>query len=317
MAKQLQDLSEVEIIKIIVEGRLPKTDEILVDNGDDAAVWRVTAPEYFQVASTASLVQGVHFTALNENTGRKLMAVNLSDLASMGAVPQYAFLSVHFDGTTPLLEVEAMARGIHDRSQEFGVQLLGGNVTRTSGPAVLSVTLLGQAKNVLRRGAASVGDGIFVTGTLGDARAGLEVESGPLFQALVDPVPRVELGQALASSVGITSMCDVSDGLAADLRQLLSPADQGARVFAESLPISKGLRAHAGDKAVNYAVQGGEDYELLFSASDLEQVQAIAADFKTPITHIGEVTGGPRFEMLESGGEFSPMLGGFDHFSRS
>ncbi len=84
-----------------------------------------------------------------------------------------------------------------------------------------------------------MGDGIFVTGTLGDARAGLEVESGPLFQALVDPVPRVELGQALAASEGITSMCDVSDGLAADLRQLLSPADQGARVFAESIPISK------------------------------------------------------------------------------
>lgn len=312
--EKIHEICESDLIRLITQGRVPSGPEVIIDNGDDAAVWRVEDPEALQIVSTDSLVEGVHFTELNENTGRKLMTVNLSDLASMGASPSYALLSVHFDRCVNVASVQAMARGLHSRAHEFGVQLIGGNVTRTSGPAVLALTLFGTAKTVIARGSALTGNDIFVTGTLGDARAGLDCVEGFLFLAQVDPEPRVELGRALAESGVVTSMCDVSDGLGSDLAQLLCSAGQGATIFRDALPISDELKAHAEEKVFDYALSGGEDYELLFTAGDAEQIQDLAERLKVRISRIGVVTDSGKLELLGSRGEIGPLPMGFDHF---
>ena len=127
----LKDVSEAQLIAKILDGRVPTSKDVVVDNGDDAAVWRVAEADTLMVASTDSLVEDVHYRHLNEATGRKLMAVNLSDLASMGALSQYALLSLHLSEELPLEAVQAMAKGLHARAHEFNIQLIGGNVTRT------------------------------------------------------------------------------------------------------------------------------------------------------------------------------------------
>lgn len=313
---RLADISETELIQKIIKGRLPASDSVLVDNGDDAAVWRVEEAGTLLVASTDSLVEGVHYRELNEATGRKLMAVNLSDLASMGANPSYALLSLHLDPKQEVAAIERMADGLHQRAHEFGVQLIGGNVTRTSGPAVLALTLIGQTTNPICRGQARPGDGVFVTGTLGDARAGLEVESGELFKAQVDPIPRVSIGIAFSECESVTSMCDISDGLAKDVRQLIK-SELGVRLEESKLPLSKALQDHAGPQATQYALLGGEDYELLFTASDEVEVKAAGLKTGTLVTRIGDVLSDSVFEIVSVSGEIEMLTGGFDHFGQN
>jgi len=313
MVKLISDISEIELISLVTEDRLPPSTDVVVDNGDDAAAVRIDDPTELMVMSTDSLVQGVHFMELNQAAGEKLVAVNMSDLAAMGARPKYGLLSLHLDRRVSVDSLKAMMRGFSEAMKQYGVQLIGGNVSKTTGPAVLVLNVIGGAHDPIRRRTGQVGDGIFVTGFLGDAKAGLEAEEGPLFDAQYRPTARVKAGVALGHSGVVTSMCDVSDGLSTDLGQLL-PADAGAIVEMSRLPISDALRKHNSLEAVEYALSGGEEYELLFTSSDEEAVFRICEECQTSVSRIGRLTAELGITVLQEDGKQRSLTSGFDHF---
>ena len=308
--RRISDATEAELIALFAANPVPSGDAVVIDNGDDAAAWTVPAG-HAVVATTDSLVQNVHFElglGAPRSIGRKLVAVNASDLASMGVAPRYTLLSVHLPLAMEWTLAEAIASGVFEACREHGISIIGGNVTRSPGPIVLAATMTGSAAPsvLLRRGESRVGDTIFVTRTLGDAAAGLIAKEGALLDALVDPVPRVTAGVALGESGLVHSMCDISDGLARDLSEVLADG-QGASIDVEALPISDALRAFAEDEAIRYALKGGEDYELLFTAAS---EAAAALGSIAPLTAIGVVT--DTGELRTTGG--ARVEGGFDHF---
>ncbi|PKQ06318.1 MAG: thiamine-phosphate kinase [Alphaproteobacteria bacterium HGW-Alphaproteobacteria-11] len=272
---------------------------------DDAALHAPT-PGCETVLTIDAMVEGVHFLPDDpaESVARKLLRVNLSDLAAKGATPRgYLLVTAWRDGT-PLAWMRDFAHGLAADQKIFGIQLWGGDTVRTPGPASFTLTAIGEvpAGQMLRRGGASAGDGLYVTGTLGDAALGLMVLQGGLEglgAAHRDdlegryrlPEPRVAAGMRLH---GIASAAlDVSDGLMADLGHLCAVSGAGARIEIERLPLSEaGRAALALDKGLIEAVAGGgDDYEILFAApagSDAA-IAHVAAETGTPIVRIGTV----------------------------
>ena len=306
---------------------------LVLDNGDDAAAWKFD--ETASVATTDSLVEGQHFDLSYTppaDVGRKLMAVNLSDLAAMGAIPRYALLSVCLPGSMQVSTVRELCTGIHEQCRRHSVRVVGGNTTGIRGPSVLTVTLIGEASPdalALRTGARP-GAAIFVTGSLGDAAAGLRLALGgrvppvgdpahALFKALTDPMPRVAAGVALARTGRVISMCDVSDGLGRDLRRLLAFDGLGARIETRRLPLSSALRAAARDLGAQpemIAMAGGEDYELLLIAEPEhhEVIRAACASSGTPVTRIGTVTNDGAVRAIDHEGGVLDVPTGFEHY---
>lgn len=333
----VREIGEEGLIKIFdVEGG-PLGGKVLVPNGDDAAAWFVD-PKYASVVTTDTQVEGVHFDLKYTSpisVGRKLVAVNLSDLAAMGARPRYLLLSVCIPPECAVDVVKKIAHGIREMCKLYGVAVIGGNTTTIRGPMVLGATLIGRAEpdELVRRRGAQVGDAIYVTGRLGDAKAGLRmVQSGylpdnespfnVLYRALTDPQPRVEVGRRIAQHKLPTAMCDVSDGLGRDLRHLLVPEGLGARIEAHALPISQALRQyaqHAGFSAEQEAMQGGEDYELLFTAdpADDRHVIEVCSSAATPVARIGTVTASPELEVWMPDGSVADIPCGFEHYGEA
>ncbi len=252
--------------------------DVALGIGDDAALLQVP-PGMQLVAALDTLVEGRHFPAGTppESLGHRALAVNLSDLAAMGAEPAWFLLSL----TMPEARVdflEDLSRGLLNLAQEHRVALVGGDTT--SGPLSVSVQALGlvQPGTALQRNAARPGDLLFVSGTPGDAAAGLALEMGSppgrevaaaqqqwLRRRFLFPTPRLALGQALR---GLASACiDVSDGLAADAGKLAQASGLRARIDVERLPISAALQARLGIAAVRAALTGGDDYELCFTVA--------------------------------------------------
>ena len=333
----LGDLGEERVIALFARGDPPA--ELVVPNGDDAAAFRPREGAAV-VLTTDSLVEEVHFVLPPDDpgaeaaraVGRKLMAVNLSDIAAMGARPRYALLAPSFPASTPVEVATAIADGIHAQAARYRVAIVGGNVSGSPGSIVLAATLVGEAPpdGLVRRAGARVGDAIYVSGHLGDARAGLALLTGggpdvaeahrrALERAQTDPEPRVAEGLALAATGRVHAMCDVSDGLARDLARLLGPDRRGARIEAARLPISSALDAFAraaGIDPIAEAVAGGEDYELLLTAppeAEAELGQACRGA-GTSLTRVGTITDGGRLELVGVDGGISDLSGGFDHF---
>ena len=313
-------VGEAGLIDLFVERRSPPSS-VVVGNGDDAAVWTT---DHCTVATTDSLVEGVHFERIFgriEEVGRKLVTVNLSDIAAMGAEPRFALLSVFLRPDTPILSVESLAEGIRSELEAAGAYLIGGNVAETQGPMILQLTLIGEAKKeeLMLRAKSAPGDAICVTGTLGDARGALEVVSSGrreegfegLLAALNDPDARTESGKILARTGKVKACCDVSDGLGRDLRRLLEPYSLGAEI--DDLPLSDELVAFSGsrDTAERFALEGGEDYELLLTAaeSDVAELQKAIEGTGVKLTRIGTVVAGKQFLLR---GKEVPY--GFEHF---
>ncbi|MEY4763268.1 MAG: hypothetical protein RLZZ200_3125 [Pseudomonadota bacterium] len=255
-------------------------DGVRLGVGDDAALLAVPSGQLL-VAALDSLVEGTHFLPGCDpaSIGHRALAANLSDLAAMGAEPAWVLLGL----TLPRAEeafLSGFARGFGDLARRFGAVLVGGDTT--SGPLSASVQVMGfvSPDSELRRGGGAAGDLVFVSGTPGDAAAGLCLERGPegglavprdsdddgryLRDRFLFPTPRVDLGLALR---GLASACiDVSDGLVADAGKLAAASGCGLRLDVGSLPLSAALLAVAGlDRARRFALTGGEDYELCFS----------------------------------------------------
>ncbi|MCG7935852.1 MAG: thiamine-phosphate kinase [Candidatus Thiodiazotropha taylori] len=303
----------------------PRQDVVL-GIGDDAALLQVSEQSLL-VVSVDTMVSGVHFfeDVSAEALGHKALAVNLSDMAAMGAEPSWATLAL----TLPEVDEQWIAgfcRGFAELANRFNVSLVGGDTTR--GPLSLTVQIHGMvAKDqAMRRDGAQVGDDIYVTGTLGDAAMGLRLlESTQAFtaaqQKLVDrlerPQPRVEAGIALRNLAH--SAIDLSDGLLADLGHVLKQSGVGASLQLEKLPLSTELLSVMGDKMDwSRVVSGGDDYELCLTmpADRLGDVAAVARAQSLPITRIGRIEADPGLRCFEKPGKpwYPPELG-FDHFS--
>ncbi len=303
--------------------------DVVLGIGDDAALLRLPAGHDL-VACVDTLVAGVHFPADTDPAaiGWKALAVNLSDLAAMGAMPRWITLAL----TVPQLQSDWLAafmRGIRRLARRHAVALVGGDTTR--GPLSITIQALGSAPRgkALRRDGARSGDMLFVSGCLGDAAAGLALVQSRLraanqrdARALRDrldrPTPRIALGLALR---GVASACiDVSDGLAQDLDHVLRASGVGARIEAASLPASPALRRvlPAPAARAQLALSGGDDYELCFSVppSRVARVAAIAARLRLRLSCIGGVVARRGLQVHDGDGACMALSRtGFDHFA--
>ncbi len=297
--------------------------DVVLGIGDDAALLQVPADKLLVVA-TDTLNAGVHFPhdTAAADLGWKALAVNLSDLAAMGATPAWCTLSLALpDGDIGF--VDAFLDGFLALARQHDVALVGGDTTR--GPLSVCVTVHGivEPARVLRRDAARVGDDVWVTGTLGDAAAALAQwraggEGDPVLRARLDrPTPRIAAGRALA---GIAhAAIDLSDGLLADLGHVARASGVGIDLDLEALPASNALQVACADDAARWAWQaaGGDDYELCFTAppSALEAVQRACADAGTPVARIGRVIAGNGVKLFDADArKWQPPGQGYQHF---
>ncbi|TQM06745.1 thiamine-phosphate kinase [Pseudoxanthomonas sp. 3HH-4] len=305
-----------------IRARAGTRADIVLGIGDDAAL--LAPPPGLQLVVTAdTLNAGVHFPddSAAADIGWKALAVNLSDLAAMGAEPAWCTLSLSLPRSDAAW-IDGFLDGFLDLAGRHGIALVGGDTTR--GPLSISVTAMGLVEpgRALRRDGARVGDDVWVTGTLGDAAGGLALldrEPAHALRARLDrPTPRVEAGRALR---GIATACvDVSDGLLADLGHISSRSDVGAQVDIDALPASDTLMATF-DEATRVPLQasGGDDYELCFTApTDARAgVDAVSFQLGLRITRIGRIAAGEGVQAVRADGRpWSPSRRGYDHFAK-
>jgi len=268
--------------------------------GDDAALIN-TRPNQQLVVASDTLVEGVHFpsTATGKQIATRALCVNLSDMAAMGAQPRWFTLALTLpkDKANSLWLADFSA-GIAEIAQQFDIALVGGDTT--SGPLTVSMTLLGEAPSgeSLQRAGAAVGDTVFITGTLGDGAAGLKLvstingknsDSDRLLQRFYAPHPQVEIGLQLRA---IASACiDISDGLIADLGHICQSSNVAATIYTEQLPIAADVRDIASDNGLNWALFGGDDYQLCFtvSADKLDKVEQLIDCGELTASKIGTI----------------------------
>jgi thiamine-monophosphate kinase len=300
---------------------------VILGIGDDAAVLALP-PETELIVSVDTIVAGRHFPegADARSIGHRALAVNLSDLAAMGATPAWATLAL----TLPAADadwLERFAAGLLDLADANGVALVGGDTTR--GALTVSVQILGHVPRgaALRRSGARDGDLLAVTGTLGDAGAGLAFSAHPpargsraaaleLIERFEYPAPRVKFGVA-ARGIATAAM-DLSDGLAGDLPKLAHSSGLAAHVAVERLPLSDAMRATvSAAQALDWALTAGDDYELLLAvpATRYAELQAAAAQLNLLLTSIGELRSGSGVTWSLNGRDFLPASRGYDHFA--
>lgn len=309
----ISTLGEFNLIARLTKN-LSQRDDVLLGAGDDCAMLDVKS-DVLLLATCDSQVEEVHFTLRTsspEQIGRKALAVNISDIAAMGGVPRYALVSLILSPTLSFEVLERIYTGMRQEAEQYDTTIVGGNIAG-SGKAeqfVIDITLLGTVERghaLMRRGA-HAGDTIFVTGSLGNSAAGLYTLLHPDKRYPQDameavrlihqvPRPRVQEGRAL-SQLGpqvVTAMLDISDGLSGDLGHLRESSQVGARVEVARLPLSAPLQAIATTVTLNpldWALHGGEDYELLFTVAagrEQEVVEAVGQVSNMPVTAIGTI----------------------------
>jgi len=342
------DLTERELVARIQRRLAPAPDWLLVGIGDDAAV---VEPERnrVEVLTVDALVDGVHFDRAfvpPAAIGHRALAVNLSDLAAMGAAPRLALLSMALPGDLPEVDFDAIAEGLASLAAAHRLHVVGGNLTRTSGPLTIDVTAVGTVKRrqALTRSGARAGDQLYVSGALGAAGAGLgilstavgrmsdvshltrstDVSESPtaelrLATAYLTPQPRIKLGLMLSRNRAASACVDLSDGLADGVHRLAESSGVGISVDADALPIDPDARAWyeaRGVDPVTTAICAGDDYELLFTVRPRTQRRLAEAvrHGGVPLMRIGECTA-DRAILLRRGGGTAPLPGGYTHFA--
>ncbi len=328
--------SEFELIKQYFSALTPSRDDVLLGIGDDCALLQTPTGKAVAV-SIDTLVSGQHFEPNTSayDLGHKSLAVGLSDLAAMGAEPAWFTLAL----TLPGVDVEWLqdfSRGLAALAGEHGIQLVGGDTT--SGPLTISIQVHGftDVEHTLKRSGAQSGDMIYVTGTLGDAGAALALAKGDaklaaalnladrdyLQQRLNKPTPRVDFGEQLAGLA--TAAIDISDGLLADLGHILEASGKdnkslGARIDLARLPLSAALQKLPIEKAQQFALSAGDDYELCFTASPAE-FGCLQADFADRCTRIGIVDSQAGIYRIDDKGKLVTITtekAGYEHFTSS
>jgi thiamine-monophosphate kinase len=332
---KVSELGEFGLIDLLAkmanaprDNQMASWHQLLIGIGDDAAAWQGDAS--IQLATIDSFIQDVHFPsgiASWDELGWKAMAVNLSDIAAMGGLPRYALVSLALPDNTEVDDVTALYTGMLDLAQQWGVAIIGGNISRAPLVAI-TIAILGTTKkrgrHVLTRSAAKPGELVAVTGYLGAAAAGLEMltkglkfdsQATACFRgAFFHPYPRVAEGQLLVD-LGVKTAIDLSDGLISDLNQICKNSRVSARVEVERVPIEPRVKAHFGNKSLELAVSGGEDYELLFTGR-AEVVDKVKRAATCPITVIGEIVAGNKGVTLvdSQGNPINLGKRGWEHF---
>jgi thiamine-monophosphate kinase len=331
---RVSELGEFGLIDLLAkmvsssqDNQLAPRQQLVVGIGDDAAVWHGDAST--QLATVDSLIQDVHFS-LNtiswKGLGWKSLAINLSDIAAMGGVPRYALVSLALPGNTEVEDVAALYEGMIELAQRFQVAIVGGDTCKS--PVIsITVTVLGNIRNahILSRSTARLGDNVAVTGYLGNAAAGLEMLTNKLQfdpevtaclrDAFLRPLPRIAEGQLLIKQ-GVATAIDVSDGLLSDLRHICQASQVSARVEVDLIPIQSVVRENFGERAIKLALAGGEDYELLFTAS-AGIINRVKKKAPCPVTIIGEITAGKPGEVSMFDTNNNPVNlreAGWEHF---
>lgn len=324
---KVSELGEFGLIELITDiiGKSSRQDLVL-GIGDDAAAWQTE--KSIQLITTDILIQDVHFTlstATWRDLGWKSLAGNISDIAAMGGTPSYALVSLGLPPETEVDSIVELYSGMKDIAAIFSVDIIGGNIS--SAPVVIiDVSMIGKASDVLlTRSAAVPGDQIAVSGHLGQAAAGLKMlKSGLDFDpettaflrmAHLRPYPRVVEGQVLVQH-GVRAAIDLSDGLVSDLAHICKASHVGAKVWVRSVPIHPMVKAAFGEKSLELALSGGEDYELLFTANS-KVIDSVKMFMPSPVTVIGEIIrdDSARVTLLDKQGEAIEWgERGWDHF---
>lgn len=318
-------VKEFQLIECYFSNRGPTRRDVKLGIGDDCAL--VQPAENKSIAiSCDTLVENVHFfpdmppAAL----GYKALAVNLSDLAAMGAEPAWMTLAL----TLPDVDetwLSGFSEGLFEAADYYGIALIGGDTTR--GPRAINITVHGQVPQgkALTRHGAKAGDWIYVTGTLGDSALGLDIIRGAqqasaenkafLVNRHYCPTPRVLAGQALRSLA--SSAIDLSDGLISDISHILKAAAVGAIVDVNCIPLSQAMRETVSEEqALGYALTGGEDYELLFTVPESQKgaLETTLNHTGTKFVRVGQICAGSKLKLQLNGEPFTPPYYGFEHF---
>jgi thiamine-monophosphate kinase len=297
---KLSEFGEFRLIDMLAKMVDAPPESVIIGIGDDAAAWRTG--ETITLATTDALVEDVHFKpeqAPWRDVGWKALAVNVSDIAAMGGVPQYALVTLAVPPELTIRPVELIYTGLMDCAHEYGVAVIGGDVVRAP-QVTVSVALIGRAgvddrgrQRLMRRDAAQAGHTIAVTGSLGDSAAGLRrLLSGasaddPLVRAHLHPRPPLSAATT-AVRMGVPCAIDISDGLLQDLGHICEMAGLGAVVRTEALPLSQPLRTTFPHDAIALACGGGEDYQLLLVAP-AETIRLLRSVSDVRVTAIGEM----------------------------
>jgi len=334
----LADLGEFGFIGKIRRALKAQNPKVVLGIGDDAAVFKPT-PGREMVFTTDMLVEGPHFDfqwITPRQLGAKAMAVNISDCAAMGAQPTLAVVSLGVPSDYPLASLEAFYDGMRQVGERFGAQIVGGDMVG-SDRFVVNVALVGEVESgrSLRRSGAQAGDALFVTGTLGDSAAGLYALRHPsakgreatelLKKRHLNPVPRCNVGRELSARGLATSAIDISDGLSSEIHHLCEESGVGAEISEEAVPFSPSLVRYCDGKGLDpmdFALNGGEDYELLFTApwAKISEIpQKVSVKTGVAIKSIGRMVPQAKgITLMTRVGRRIPLKAkGFDHFIRA
>lgn len=340
---KISSLGEFGLIEQIRRTAARDAKRVHVGIGDDAAAL-VLSPASALLATTDMLLEGVHFDLATTDLfslGWKSAAVNLSDIAAMGGTPRFCLTALGIPPSLTAENIGVFYRGINACLKKFGAVLVGGDTCRSRTGLVISVSMLGEAKKkrIITRSGARPGDLIFVTGTLGDSAAGLELlkagfkEQGArgkesrsairnpqsaikrLIEKHLRPMPRIAEGIKLSATGAASAMIDVSDGLTSDLGHICEESGVGAEIVAANIPLGVGVKSLniLERPALEYALSGGEDYELLFTVppDKLQKFRSLKVD----ASEIGVITRGRSVSIVGGNGRKSPLrASGYDHF---
>ncbi|MGB3977039.1 MAG: thiamine-phosphate kinase [bacterium] len=323
---------EFELIKRLLS-HFPKPNKnLLVPPGDDCAAIKIY-PDKTLLVTTDILIENIHFTQASispRQLGRKAMAVNLSDIAAMGGVPLYAFLSMGLNKRTEITAFDELIAGMSEMCHRFGVSMSGGDMSASPGIAIVNICIIGEALNnkFLLRSTAQPGDLIQLSGPVGGSAACLNLimENKPykhfstLAKAHFEPEPRIDVGQALNKLPSVHSMIDISDGLAQDIGHICAMSGTGAEIYLENIPLfheAEILVEGNYEQSFIWALTGGEDYELCWTvqpdAEKLALKTAHDAGAPKPAT-IGRITDSPGIRITLNGLEWKNRMNGWDHF---
>lgn len=326
--------SEFGLIEKIKPGCLTRPEGVIKAIGDDAAVFKACY-DGTVLLSTDMLVEGIHFLRpgiLAFDLGYKSLAVGLSDLAAMGAVPREAFVSIAIPANCHQNYIQEFYEGLKSLAKEFGVNILGGDTSASLNDLIINISVVGSAlpEEILYRDRAQAGDLIYTTGFLGDSRAGLYLSlekitlTSKTLQALVEahqrPRPHLAEGRFLALIQGTNAAMDISDGLSSDIRHIMESSRVGARIYSENLPISNNLQLFCRQfkfDPLQFCLAGGEDYTLLVTmerekAADI--CRAYTHRFQRPLYYLGEVTQETGIKLISPQGSTTLPQAGWQHF---
>ena len=307
---ELRQAGEWKVIQRLRKRYSNPMSSIVVGMGDDAALVKIPAHQHILI-TTDLFVEGIDFHlkwSPFRQIGYKAMAANLSDIAAMGGIPRYALVTMALPPHTRMESVEMLYEGLMNLGKKYNVRLIGGDTSATRHGVMVGVVLIGEVKprHAVTRSGAKPGDWIFVTGPIGNSRAGLEIlkssgrrkkthHESKLVQQHLYPVPRIQEARLLATRRLATAMIDISDGLSSDLHHLCEASGVGARLHRDRIPVTEILTAYAKQKRrppYLYALEGGEDFELLFTVrpSRMKELKRLQIQKRFQAFWLGEIT---------------------------